>query len=327
MVSSGTVSGDLSSVESGFSSYSSATSGLGSSWQGPSFDSLSGKMDDFIGEFKAAISGEMNAFADACDAYEKYIQALKNQKDAEANVAEAIRVKDASAQSEWEGQVTNFKQQKEDAAEQIRAALIAASSTKLDATALSGSSVSGSTGAKLGTAAGAANGEKYWQVQQNGENCGMTAFMVAVNTALGENKYTNNAEEWANYGCYSEAIGFSGCDQAQTWINDHGLSDKIEVTGIQNVNSKEELYEHLNRGEVVVSSSGGANIFNRNDGSYENYGGHYITFYKTENGNVYANDSSVGDPSLASGVEYTPEDLDNWFAAPGNHGSITVARK
>jgi len=327
MVSSGTVSGDLSSVESGFSSYSSATSGLGSSWKGPSFDSLSGKMEDFVGEFKAAISGEMSAFADACDAYEKYVQACNNLKTAEANVAEAIRVKDASAQADWEGKANDYRRQKEDYAEQIKASLMAAASTKLEATALSASSISGATGGQTAAAAGAANGQQYWQVQQNGENCGMTAFMVAVNTVLGENKYTNNAEEWENYGCYSEAIGFSGCDQAQTWVNDHGLSDKVVVTGVQNVNSKEELYEHLNKGEVVVSSSGGANIFKRNDGSYENYAGHYITFYRTENGNVYANDSSVGDPSLASGVEYTPEDLDNWFAAPGNHGSITVARK
>ena len=325
MVSGGTVTGDLGNVESGFSSYSSATSSLGSNWQGPSYDNFIGQVEDFVGEFKATISGEMSAFADACEAYEQYIQAYNNQKTAEGNVAEAIRVKDASAQSTWEGKVTEYKTAKEGFAEQIKASLTAASSSKLDATSLSGGSIGGSASPNS-AAAGAANGQQYWQVQQNGENCGMTAFMVAVNTALGDNKYTNNAEEWANYGSYSEAIGFSGCDQAQTWVNDHGLSDKIKVTGVQNVNTKEELYNHLNKGEVVVSSSGGANIFKRNNGSYDYYDGHYITFYKTSNGNVYANDSSVGDPALASGVEYTPEDLDNWFAAPGNHGSITVAR-
>ena len=36
------------------------------------------------------------------------------------------------------------------------------------------------------TAAGAENGQNFWQVQQNQENCGMTAFLVGVNTLLGE---------------------------------------------------------------------------------------------------------------------------------------------
>jgi len=107
MVSSGTVSGDLGSVESGFSSYSSATSGLGSNWQGPSYDSLSGKMEDFVGEFKATISGEMKAFSEACDAYERYVQACSNQKTAEANVAEAIRVNDSSAKGLYRSSAFN----------------------------------------------------------------------------------------------------------------------------------------------------------------------------------------------------------------------------
>ena len=154
MVSGGTVTGDLGNVESGFSSYSSATSGLGSNWQGPSYDNFIGQAEDFIGEYKATISGEMSAFADACEAYEQYMQAYNNQKTAEGNVAEAIRVKDASAQSTWEGKVTEYKTAKEGFAEQIKASLTAASSTKLSATSLSGSAPGGVAGVTAANVSG-----------------------------------------------------------------------------------------------------------------------------------------------------------------------------
>ncbi len=328
MVSGGTVSGDLSSIQSEFSSYSSATSGLSGSWSGPSFENFLSKTENFISEFTATIVGEMESFADACNLYKDYEQARKNLEICQSNISQAQAAEDSSGVRQWSAKASEYKDQMESLKPQIEAALVAASSSKLDAGSMTVSlDASGMSSNFSSSTGGAANGQNFWQVQQNGENCGMTAFLVGVNTLLGENIYTDNAGEWANYGGYSEAIGFGDNPQAQNWINDHGLSNKVTVTGIQNINSKEELYDHLSKGEVVVSSSGGDNIFKRNDGSYQYYDGHYILFYKTENGKCYANDSSVGDPSLAAGVEYTEEDLDRWFAAPGNHGSITMARK
>ena len=258
MVSSGTVSGDLSSVESGFSSYSSATSSLGSNWQGPSYDNFIGQAEDFLGEFKATISGEMSAFADACSAYEQYIQAYNNQKTAEGNVAEAIRVKDASAQSSWEGKVTEYRTAKEGFAEQIKASLVAASSSKLNATALSGSSVSSSKGDTTQSAK-AYNG-KVNSTMQN------VADVASTNSGGG---YDNMCEAWAEVQ-WENATGIGRQPQPSAydaWQN-FGVStskDNIPVgamvygSGSPTVDSVNNPYGHVGIyvGNGMVADQGG----------------------------------------------------------------------
>ena len=185
-------------------------------------------------------------------------------------------------------------------------------------------------------------GEEFFQWMTENNSCGLNAFIMGVNTLLGENKYHSNAEEYAKFGYDTTTIGW-GDGKAQQWINNSGLSDKIKVTGEYNVHSKEELYEHLNNGEVVIASSqaytDSERVFKRKNGDYVNApNGHYIMFYKNENGVCYANDggwrvpgggflshTSDEEADNRTAIPYTPEDLDRFFANGGT-GSLTLGK-
>ncbi len=143
MVSGGKVSGDLSSIQSEFSSYSSATSGLSGSWSGPSFENFLSKTDDFISEFSSAIVGEMESFADACNLYEEYEQARKNLEICQGNISQAKAAEDSSGVSEWSAKASSYQDQINSLKPQIEAALVAASSTKLEASAVNFSTSGG----------------------------------------------------------------------------------------------------------------------------------------------------------------------------------------
>ena len=78
MVSGGTVRGDLSSIKSNMSTYSSTVSDLSSAWQGTSHDSLSSQVEAFASEFNGLINGQMESFASACDSYLEY-EDIKSQ--------------------------------------------------------------------------------------------------------------------------------------------------------------------------------------------------------------------------------------------------------
>lgn len=138
MVDSGTVLNDLSYFESDLETYSSSTGSIGSSWAGPSYDNFLNITEDFIGEFKSTISGEMNSFSEACAAYKEYETACKNLEDANYNVSLANQANKSSDASYWSGKASEYKTQKETLKQKIEAALVAASSAKLDATSLSG---------------------------------------------------------------------------------------------------------------------------------------------------------------------------------------------
>ena len=144
MVSSGTVNGDLSSIQSEFSSYTSNTSGLNGSWQGPSFDNFLAKTDNFISEFNSTIEGEMSSFAEACDLYERYVTARKNLETANYNVSEAKKAEDSSAASQWAAKASDYKTEMGNLKPQIEAALVAASSAKLEASTMNYSTSGGS---------------------------------------------------------------------------------------------------------------------------------------------------------------------------------------
>ena len=138
MVDSGTVLNDLSYFESDLETYSSSTGSIGSSWAGPSYENFLNITEDFIGEFKSTISGEMNSFSEACAAYKEYETACKNLEDANYNVSLANQANKSSDASYWSGKASEYKTQKETLKQKIEAALVAASSAKLDATSLSG---------------------------------------------------------------------------------------------------------------------------------------------------------------------------------------------
>ncbi len=136
MVDSGKVTSDLSSIKSSFDSYTSATGGIGSSWTGPSSDNFQAITEAFIGEFSSTISGEMDSFAEACSLYSEYEYACECLANARNNKALADKAKDAAGQSEWGGKVTQYETEKNNLKQQIEAALVAASSAKLEANSM-----------------------------------------------------------------------------------------------------------------------------------------------------------------------------------------------
>ncbi len=155
MVSSGTVNSDASSLSNYLSSYKSELSGLDGSWKGTSHDSIISKADAFVGEYTAIVS-QMNSFASACDAYEKY-KALKDQiSQTEANRASASddqKQSYDSALSDMRSELSRYKAQ-------IESYLSEASSPTLTATASNaGSSGSSGKSGKSGSGGGSGSNQ------------------------------------------------------------------------------------------------------------------------------------------------------------------------
>lgn len=146
MVSSGTVSSDASSFVSNMSTYQSTFEGIGSSWTGPSFDNLSTKVEEFIGEYKATIEKQMSAFATACSLYEQYINEKNAYNAALANYNAAVANNDPNAGA-YQAEANEHKNKMDQLKEEINAKLGEASSPTLSATAIG--SDSSSTSAEL----------------------------------------------------------------------------------------------------------------------------------------------------------------------------------
>ena len=327
MVSGGTVSSDLSSIQSAFDNYSSTITGLSSVWSGPSYDNFISCTEDFSSSYLSTIRGEMEAFATACDLYVKYTTAKGNYATTKGNYEEAVEKNDTPSISKFKSEMASYEKEMEELEVQITSLLKQASSTKLESSGFSDSTSSTISTNYTNASSHLEDGKNYWQPQNNGENCGITSLMVATNILLNKNEYTDNVGEWKKLGGSTETIGWSsGKDMAKRWISSHDLDDKIEVTGVQNIHNTKDLQDHLRKGEVVVASSSGK-VFKRVDGSTVNLN-HYITFYAIDDeGNCYANDSAGGDSSNNSGIKYTPEDLARFYGEDGSHhnnGSITL---
>lgn len=192
---------------------------------------------------------------------------------------------------------------------------------------------------------GIANGDDFAQIQgrhyHNGEedpsagiddgarrsSCGATSFTVGVNMLLGQKHKYCGVETWHEMDKVSTTIGWeSGKTKASDWLKLKGLDSQIEVTGINDIMNREALRQKLSEGNVCVVSSGGATVFKNKDGTKRYSGGHYILFYKYENGKFYAND--CGSSLAGGGVEYTEADVDAYFNAPGRAGgSCSIKRK
>ena len=71
MVSGSVITEDLNSLLSSLKSYSSEITNLNSGWQGLSHDNIISQAENFVSEYQGTISGEMNAFAQACNLYEE----------------------------------------------------------------------------------------------------------------------------------------------------------------------------------------------------------------------------------------------------------------
>ena len=135
MVSSGTVLGNLNTIKSIGSKYSSEIEGLSGSWEGPSHDNIVSQSESFISEYMSTIASQMNAFANACDLYEQYKTAKENAEISESNYQKAVAQNDTSSANEFSAAVTRFRNEANQLKTQIEAQLKAAASGTLTATA------------------------------------------------------------------------------------------------------------------------------------------------------------------------------------------------
>lgn len=131
MVSSGTVTGDLSSLKSYLDSYDSTIASLSSSWKGPSYDNICSKAEEFLSEYLSTIEGEMTAFASACDLYEEYKTTKTNLEIARENYNTAVNNKDSAAISSYNSQISTYSSNLSNLKGQIESALATASASVL----------------------------------------------------------------------------------------------------------------------------------------------------------------------------------------------------
>ena len=225
MVSSGTVSGDLSSISSILSDYSSQISGLDGSWKGTSHDSIISKAESFVSEYTSAIKSGMTAFASACDKYEEY----KSYKDAlsaaQSNFSQAKQANDSSAQSTYSDQISNYTDKISSLKAEIESELSTASSSKLTATSTAGSiSGSGSYSGKSGTAIASAY-----------VNCG-TSELTGSNLDFVNSIKDKAVEAYNEYGVLpsltiAQAILESGWGKSKIGNNIFGIKAGSNWTG------------------------------------------------------------------------------------------------
>ena len=133
MVSGGTVRGDLSSIKSKLNQYTSEISSLDGTWKGPSHDNVLSNAEDFVSEYTSAIEGEMNAFASACDSYERYKNVKTNLEIAKRNYNQAVSNKDDAAISRFNSQISTYTNQLNSLKGDINSYLKTASAVKLSA--------------------------------------------------------------------------------------------------------------------------------------------------------------------------------------------------
>ena len=172
------------------------------------------------------------------------------------------------------------------------------------------------------------DGANFHQVQGVGNNCGATSFIVAVNTLLHENRYIDNVAVW-------QGPGFNGdstTDMAwkgSNWLLANGLFDLISIETVPgDIHTADQMREWLEQGYVIVCSSGSGSVWQRADGTSAPGlfpDGHWIVFYRYEDGVYYANDSSVP-AAQGAGCPYNEEQMQQWLDGRSNHFS-TALRK
>lgn len=174
------------------------------------------------------------------------------------------------------------------------------------------------------------DGAEFHQRQGVGNNCGATAFIVAVNIILHENRYTDNVAVWE-----SKSFGKDSTSdlawKGGNWLLDNGLFDFISIETVPgDIHSAQEMRAWLEEGYVVIASSGPGSTFQRADGTPAAKGsfpdGHWVVFYRYDDGVFYANDSSV-DASRGAGCPYTEEQMQQWLDGRSNHFATAMRKR
>lgn len=173
------------------------------------------------------------------------------------------------------------------------------------------------------------DGDKFHQTQGNGVNCGATAFIVGVNTLLGENRFTDNVGVWA-----SKAFGrdstISLVEKGNAWLRDNGLDGLIDFQYVKgDIHESADLRAELEKGNIVVISSGSGSEWQRVDAAESKKGlypgGHWICFYGYSEGIFYANDSAVS-AKRGAGCPYTEKQMQQWLDGRSYHVACVLSK-
>ena len=174
------------------------------------------------------------------------------------------------------------------------------------------------------------DGEKFHQRQGNGVNCGATAFIVGVNILLGENAFTDNVKVWAS-DAFAKNSTVNLVEKGCAWLKDNDLDGLIDFQYVKgDIYKADELRAELERGRVVVISSGAGSEWQRVDAAEPQKGlypsGHWICFYGYSEGIFYANDSAVS-AKRGAGCPYTESQMQQWLDGRSYHVACTLSPK
>ena len=154
-----------------------------------------------------------------------------------------------------------------------------------------------------------------------GYGCGLCATTVAVNQATGQ--HLDAPDVAAAMQNWSDA---NGGWQYCTWAGTDWGPWKTVVEGafglkVEKIEDREAARQALEKGAVIVS--GNDYTFRSSMGDWYYTDSHVICFYRTENGSFFAKDSagSLGGPC----IEYTPEDLDQFWPGASNRSYAVYA--
>ncbi len=134
MVDSGKVTGDLSTLTSYLTNYSSYVGDLAANWKGPSYDNISSKAEEFASEYTSALTDGMTAFASACSTYQTYIQTKRAWETACANRDAA---EDPAEKARWAAEAERLAAEMQRLKGEIESFLAKASSVSLTASTVS----------------------------------------------------------------------------------------------------------------------------------------------------------------------------------------------
>lgn len=177
-------------------------------------------------------------------------------------------------------------------------------------------------------AADNANGAKYHQKQKNSHCCGATAVAVGMNILLGESKFDGLAV-WNSKQMGQDTKHYDLVKKTESFIKANKLGGKLKsfaIAGGRDTKSTDYYKKALEKGYVVISSSGAGAKFRHKDGTYKLHNGHWIVFYRYENGVFYANDSSQS-KSKGAGAPYKTADLKQWLNARDVHAAFCIGLK
>lgn len=180
-----------------------------------------------------------------------------------------------------------------------------------------------------GTHAGNDCKDKPTDSEAQGSACGATSFAIGINMLIGKTEYCG-VETYYEFKSKGKATYQCGVkdwtDEANSWLTDKKLSDKITAEG-SDIKSPEDLKKLLVEGKVVVVSSMGPNYCDNSgstEGDSEHKNGHYVLFYKYDNGNFIASDPARSDRTAA---KYDAEHIKKWFDARDYHTACVLGKK